>query len=961
MAEKSIIGKSAYKDQILNSVRDAGLGKPRILFISGPAGIGKTSLIQSIDYPPGYQVIQTIIPEEESPSYSVIANLLRQTTIFKEGLNQNSHHWNNYIGFFLPEISRNENLNASFDLLVTMFREIISHITESEPLIWLIEDLQWADLASLEILSNLSLSLTGTSFLLMATYRNDQAAYEHTLRGVRTKLRRQQGFIEMELQPFTKNEAFEFIESTFQLKPSPSLVEVLYDQTGGLPLLLSEIMETLLKKELAVVIEGELWLKDPENMPVPENIRDLVSLKMDELSVSAKELAEIASSYGNEFPLIFLEKFTHNGNTIDELLSKGLIHENKPGFGSFRHTLYREVIRSEIAWSKRKAIYQKIATELENQKASPAILADFYFKAGQIERARPAYIELAKESCRIHAYQDAARYAEKALNEWPKGEDEQARLQVLEDFAHCSKISGNLTNAINALKEIADSELLKQNKPKLAFIWRDLASCYGLMGSWNHFQESKTNAIELFILSGNLPEAALDQMDLSEYFFKELKVSQALSLIDEALFNAEKASRTDIYTRCLALKGYLTAHQGKAQEGFRMATNAVNIALENNDTFVTAEAYRRLAGTLEYGSAFKESVKAYDLAFQFCSTHGLELQETQCLSCMAWVLLRVGDWRRCYELCRKVLEHPLSSEISKCTANTILALTRAYRGELKSAKKNLSEAARLADRERSSIHSLILGWPKAIIHIHEGDHSLAYQSFCEMMDNWSGSEDLHDSIAGFADAVSFFTMHEKVNELNKCVHALSEIANKTNNPEALGILSFSLGASLSLNEKYSMATDHFEKAVKILESVNIPLQTSIINYHLGLTYLHQNLILNAKDSFQSSYRDFKRLGIRHWCSLIEEKLQETAGKNKTKESATRSSPVESNLTPRQLEILALLSKGLSNKEIAVKTHLSTRTIDMHLRNIYDRLNCRTRTEAARIAFEKGFIPAGPSE
>jgi DNA-binding NarL/FixJ family response regulator len=61
------------------------------------------------------------------------------------------------------------------------------------------------------------------------------------------------------------------------------------------------------------------------------------------------------------------------------------------------------------------------------------------------------------------------------------------------------------------------------------------------------------------------------------------------------------------------------------------------------------------------------------------------------------------------------------------------------------------------------------------------------------------------------------------------------------------------------------------------------------------------------------------------------------------------------LTERQVEILHALVDGLSNKEIASKLDLSTRTIDMHVRHLFDRLNCRTRAEAVRIALEKKLV------
>jgi DNA-binding NarL/FixJ family response regulator len=67
------------------------------------------------------------------------------------------------------------------------------------------------------------------------------------------------------------------------------------------------------------------------------------------------------------------------------------------------------------------------------------------------------------------------------------------------------------------------------------------------------------------------------------------------------------------------------------------------------------------------------------------------------------------------------------------------------------------------------------------------------------------------------------------------------------------------------------------------------------------------------------------------------------------------SGVASPLTQRQLDVLGLVSSGLSNKEAAQRLNLSARTVEMHVARILERLNCRTRSEAIRKAVDSGWI------
>jgi hypothetical protein len=178
---------------------------------------------------------------------------------------------------------------------------------------------------------------------------------------------------------------------------------------------------------------------------------------------------------------------------------------------------------------------------------------------------------------------------------------------------------------------------------------------------------------------------------------------------------------------------------------------------------------------------------------------------------MSWVLLRTGDWRKCFETCRTVLEHPGSTDASKCTANGILALIRAYRGEIKTARKNLNDTFHTGRERRlqtAPFDNLLAGLCYTCCG-RQTTGSICH--YCKMIDLWSETEDRHDSIAGFCDAISFFAINNYLTELNKCIHALSEIANETKNPEAFGILSFAIGASLQAKNEFIQATEHIQK------------------------------------------------------------------------------------------------------------------------------------------------------
>ena len=113
---------------------------------------------------------------------------------------------------------------------------------------------------------------------------------------------------------------------------------------------------------------------------------------------------------------------------------------------------------------------------------------------------------------------------------------------------------------------------------------------------------------------------------------------------------------------------------------------------------------------------------------------------------------------------------------------------------------------------------------------------------------------------------------------------------------------------------------------------------------VGLTNLKQARLMS------------KNLGIRSLASKIEKNLMqadEVYSDRRTADHPIRKA--HAGLTSRQYEILQALRDGLSNKEIASKLFLSTRTVDMHVRNIFNALNCRNRTDAVKVALELGIL------
>jgi DNA-binding NarL/FixJ family response regulator len=159
-----------------------------------------------------------------------------------------------------------------------------------------------------------------------------------------------------------------------------------------------------------------------------------------------------------------------------------------------------------------------------------------------------------------------------------------------------------------------------------------------------------------------------------------------------------------------------------------------------------------------------------------------------------------------------------------------------------------------------------------------------------------------------------------------------------------------------LQNKPADAVTHFQQSLAQIEKLELPLEHALTQYRLGAALEADGQRDAAVSRMSAAYRITRRLGARALSTRIATTLD---GLGEHVEEGRHPAPSarqrRGGLTRRQLEITGLIAEGLTNKEIAHRLYLSPRTVDMHVSNILDRLDCRSRTEAAQKARDLGII------
>jgi DNA-binding CsgD family transcriptional regulator len=641
---------------------------------------------------------------------------------------------------------------------------------------------------------------------------------------------------------------------------------------------------------------------------------------------------------------------------LDELFKKKLIREKGNNTAEFRHTLIRDAVKSEVTWTRRKNFHKQIALYLEEKNSLPEIVAEHWLAANEFDKARHYLIESIDQSCNVSAFEDATGYAKKALEIWPVGEENEKRINLLIQFAHCAHLSGNLNESVKALREITESDIEETDKKIIAEAHRLLANVYALKSSWDLSASSRISAARVFEECNLLSEAASELLIAAGRNSAMLNLTTAYDFSTEAAELAEKEGNLEIQSRALGLSGNLLAMQGKFEEGKKVVQDAFSIAIKNNLTEAASIIYRRLASTFEYASDYGSARETYYSAYDFCISEGKEVSAQICLGCMSYVLFQTGEWKKSLEICADVISNENTPKGSIAVGYQMMGLIYGFRGEIKKAYKHLNRSLKIARESDVVIAELFVTWGLAVIDDYESNNISAKEKFLSLPTIWAKTQDRHDVIIIFIWASNYFSENGMEKEITQCSEALATIVSDTGNPEAIAGLAYSLGEKDFYNNNFTRAIEHFKTALTHLEKLKIPLEIMLIEYRLAMAYR----LVSEKDIavryLNDAYKISKRLSARPFSSKIEAEL--VALDIITKESRKEDSEErksKAGLTKRQFEILELLSQGLTNKEIAEKLFLSTRTVDMHVSHILERLNCRRRMEALNKAKELGLL------
>lgn len=617
------------------ALSEARAGTGRLVFVAGEAGVGKTALVEAfcIAVRGGTRILAGACDPLFAPRpLGPFADIAAET------------------GGVLAELV--ERGADTRDVLAAVREEL-----QERPTLLVLEDLHWADEATLDVLRMLGRRVETLSSLVIATYRDDELGRVHPLRMTLGELATTRGVARLRLEPLSA-------AAVAQLADGHLVdVEELYRLTSGNPFYVGEVLEAGTER-------------------IPVTVRDAVLARKARLSPAAAEIVETVAVAASDVEIWLLEAVcSESVAAVDECLSSGMLVSVVSGV-AFRHELARIAVEEALSPMRRVALHRRMLAALSEPPAQARDLerlAHHAEAAGDGDAAVRFAPEAAERATSLGAYREAAAQYARALR-FADGIPPKRRAALLERRSEACYLADDQLDAIATLEEAVKGYRQAGADSERANALVGLSSYLACRGLYSDAESAVDDAMRLVVDEAESQELARVCAAYAGIRLYSGDLDEAIHWARRAIEVAERAGDETTLGQALVTLG--TAELGRDPSKGR--DTLLRAAAEGRETGRVVQVARALNNLGREGALHRlhDLANTYlPAALEHCTEHNIDMWRINVLAYLARSQLVQGKWTDAAETATSLLQDPRDSPWPHVEALTVLALVRARRGD----------------------------------------------------------------------------------------------------------------------------------------------------------------------------------------------------------------------------------------------------------------------------------------
>ncbi|MFN2397286.1 MAG: helix-turn-helix transcriptional regulator [Gemmatimonadaceae bacterium] len=983
----------AMLDRLLTSAES---GRDATLFLGGEGGVGKTRLAMSLverASQRGWTVaVGRAYPVESGIPYALFSDALLPTlkkmdegvlaTLTRGGSSELAYLFPELSGRASRTVSNSEDPAEFKTRLLWNFTQFLIRFAAKRPLLLVLENLQWADASSLELLHFVARHAPGTRVVFLCTYNNEERESNAQLLAAEHSLVSLGVAATHALEPLSRAATGELVRHLFDAADTVTreFSALLYGWTRGNPFFVEETLKSLVESGRLYQREGT-WLGwEVETLELPRSVREAVLSRASRLSPDARTIANFAAAIGSrstydELAAVSALPADRLLEAIDELRRARVLIERAEIEGivyDFAHPLVRDALYTELGLARARLLHASVAEALEahyGQRAAEHAdeLAYHFARADARSLAAKAVKYLAAAGRRAlggYANREAADYLAAAVEhatEAGDGASEHPRALVA-DLARARQRLGDYDAAIalwGRARELAehdgahDAVATAMHRMGLAYYWSgryvEALACYD-------------DALAAAERSGAGSDAAKALVRLAKGMcLQELgRVGDAEREVDAALALAEGIGEPALLARANRAKMLVHVWTGPPHLAREHGARAVELAARCGDRVVECSAHWALATVAGLTGNAPDVARHLAESERLADELGSPVLRLWSDEIRIEYASATGDWEegiargeRAIALAHSLGQRALLPRMLVWTGLIYLA-----RGDLVRGKELVDEAWSISGADAPGDRPIDV---HSVVPAHTGltGYHLARRDFTEAMRVGERGLAIADRTGYVVWAIHRLLpmLAEAALEARDRPRAEVIAARLRRDSERLGqraglAWAYATEALIAkLRGEHQQAIRLLRDAVEMLEAVPVVWDAARVRRQLADTLDATGDREGAIREARHNHEILARLGA---AVELEETRKQLRSFGTRPPSRSSSAAGTGGLTGREAEIARLAAARKSNKEIGAVLKISARTVSTHLSNVFAKLNVSSRGELADFVREKGL-------
>ncbi|HEY1970928.1 MAG TPA: AAA family ATPase [Pseudonocardia sp.] len=938
----SLVGRETELGQFVAAAGELGAGRGRAVLLMGETGVGKTRLAEEllalVAAGGGITLTGRAGPGSMGLAYAPVVTALGPLVrAAPDDLADLSH-----LARLWPELGpAPARADAELDgtLLVEALARLVERAAARVPVAVLLDDLHWADPATLAVTEYLVQRLAAAPVLLVGTVRSEAVAGHDDLLRLLATIRSAPGVLDLQVGRLGDKAVTALAAGLLGGTPPPELVRLLAERAAGTALFVVALVRALLESG-GLVRDGDRWrlLADGRMRP-PDAVRDLVLQRLsglDEAELLVLRLAALGPS-GVDHAVLQVAAEVDDGvlsKALSRLVASGLLVEDAhPTRVRYRlgHPLFGEVTASSVPVITARRLHRRLAAAVEARAPDDlGNLAHHYAAAGgEVDpgRAGAVLAEAGDRALGLGAHIEALNHYEAAISLARANHDRERLGPLLERAGISWDRLGERDRAGAAWREAL--ELVGGQRADI--VNRLVPRLHRRMAFWAYDAVDVPAAREHVRagLAAAGPEPSSERAALlhARLVVENAPIADASALAPVAAELdriADRLGRPRIAIEARLSRSTVLLHEGRFEASRAAALEALELAERANEPVLGRRAHHELTLASWLLADHAAGRRHAEGAVELDRRLGASGHEPQSRFRTATPAVLAGDWPRAMVLATEAVAlarlHRHRRALLACLG--VLGVTHALRGELEAAERCVAEGNDLARRTGGHSRSvLVLRWAEATLALERDDPAAAIRVLADVRTPFGFG------LLGQAQAAA----GNRAGAL-----AAAALLDTAEGEYAVGLADLVRGLA---DADPGRSDAHLETAAARFDLLALPYEAALARS------AH-----SASAQRRAALDAFTALGAWRRAERTRRALR-ADGVRVLPPRAVRDP--ECPLTARELEIATLVAEGLTNQEIAARLVVSVRTVTSHLEHIYQRLGIGSRTVLARWVTDRG--------